>query len=58
MIKPKIAVIIGTIREGRFGDRPAQWMFELAAARADMTVEIVDLRDYPLPLFDAPVPPS
>ena len=58
MIKPKIAVIIGTIREGRFGDRPAQWIFELAAARADMTAEIVDLRDYPLPLFDAPVPPS
>ena len=57
MIKPKIAVIIGTIREGRFGDKPAQWIFDLAAARADMTVETVDLRDYPLPLFDAPVPP-
>ena len=58
MSKPKIAVIIGTIREGRFGDRPAQWIFDLAVARADMTAEIVDLRDYPLPLFDAPVLPS
>lgn len=57
MTPPKIALIIGTIRENRFADRPARWMFDLAAARADMTVEIVDLRDYPLPLFDAPVPP-
>ena len=54
MSKPKIGVIIGSIRPTRFGDKPAKWIAEHAAARGDIDVEIVDLKDYPLPLFDAP----
>ena len=54
MSKPKIAVIISSIRPTRFGGKPAQWIFDHAAARGDFDVEIVDLADYPLPLFDAP----
>ncbi len=54
MSKPKIAVIIGSIRPNRFGDKPAQWILEHAKARGDIDVELVDLADYPLPLFDAP----
>jgi NAD(P)H-dependent FMN reductase len=54
MSKPKIGVIISSTRPTRFGDKPAQWIAEHAAARGDVDVEIVDLRDYPLPLFDAP----
>ncbi len=52
MTKPKIALIIGSTRPTRFADIPAQWMLEQAKARTDMTVELVDLRDYPLPFFD------
>lgn len=52
MAKLKIGVIISTTREGRLGDKPAQWITELAAARSDLDVEIVDLRDFPLPFFD------
>jgi NAD(P)H-dependent FMN reductase len=54
MSKPKIAVIIGSIRPNRFGDKPSNWIFEHAKARSDIEVELVDLKDYPLPLFDAP----
>ncbi len=54
MSKPRIAVIVGSIRPNRNGDKPAKWIADLAAARGDMDVEIVDLKDYPLPLFDAP----
>ncbi|MDO8359361.1 MAG: NAD(P)H-dependent oxidoreductase [Devosia sp.] len=54
MTKPKIAVIIGSIRPNRFGDKPAKWILEHAKARGDFEVELVDLADYPLPLFDAP----
>ena len=54
MTKPKIAVIVGSIRPNRFGDKPAKWILDLAKARADFDVELVDLADYPLPLFDAP----
>ena len=54
MSKPRIAVIIGSIRPNRFGDKPAQWILEHAKARGDIEVELVDLKDYDLPLFDAP----
>jgi len=53
MTKPKIAVIISSIRPTRFGDKPAKWIADHVAARGDADVEIVDLKDYPLPLFDA-----
>ncbi len=53
MTKPKIAVIISSIRPTRFGDKPAKWIADHTAARGDVDVEIVDLKDYPLPLFDA-----
>ena len=52
MAKPKIALIIGSTRPTRFADAPAQWMLKQAQARDDMDVELVDLRDYTMPLID------
>jgi NAD(P)H-dependent FMN reductase len=52
--KPKIAIIIGSTRKTRFADKPAQWMLKQMQARDDMDVELVDLRDFDLPLFDEP----
>ncbi|MCF7699779.1 NADPH-dependent FMN reductase [Loktanella sp. M215] len=49
---PKIAVIIGSTRDARFADKPAAWMLKQAQARDDMTAELVDLRDFNLPLFN------
>jgi NAD(P)H-dependent FMN reductase len=49
---PKIAVIISTTRASRFADIPATWILDLARARGDMEVELVDLRDFPMPFFD------
>ena len=54
MTKPKIAVIIGSIRPNRQGDKPANWIAKLARESGHFDVEIVDLKDYALPLFDAP----
>ena len=54
MSKLKIAVIIGSVRPTRAGDKPAKWIAELARQTGDFDVELVDLIDYPLPLFDAP----
>jgi NAD(P)H-dependent FMN reductase len=58
MAKPKIGVIIGSTREGRFGDKPAEWIADRAKAQGDFEVEIVDLRDFPLPFFDEVASPA
>ncbi|MES1152800.1 MAG: NAD(P)H-dependent oxidoreductase [Dongia sp.] len=50
--KPRIAVIVGSTRPTRFADTPAKWILKQAQARGDMEVELVDLRDHPLPFFD------
>ncbi|MDO5641439.1 MAG: NAD(P)H-dependent oxidoreductase [Paracoccus sp. (in: a-proteobacteria)] len=52
MQKPRIAVIIGSTRKSRFADKPAAWLMENLAKREDMDFELVDLRDFDLPLFD------
>lgn len=49
---PNIAIIIGSTRDSRFADKPAAWMLKQAQARGDMTVELVDLREFDLPLFN------
>lgn len=56
--KPKIGIVISSTREGRFGDRPAQWIYELAAKRGDFDVELIDLRDYPMPFFAEAASPA
>jgi NAD(P)H-dependent FMN reductase len=54
MTTPRIAVVIGSIRPTRNTDKPARWIADLAARSGHFDVEIVDLADYSLPLFDAP----
>lgn len=50
--KPKIGIIVGTTRQGRFADGPTNWLVEIASKRDDAEFEVVDLRDYPMPFFD------
>jgi NAD(P)H-dependent FMN reductase len=44
-------------RQGRFGEHVARWFLQHAQARPDLDVELVDLRDWPLPFFDQQMPP-
>jgi NAD(P)H-dependent FMN reductase len=53
----KIKVILGSTRQQRFGDQPAQWILAKAKAKG-LDVELLDLRDYPLPFFEEAVSPS
>lgn len=50
--KPRVAVVIGSTRQARFADIPAQWILKQARVRGDMEVELLDLRDFELPFFD------
>lgn len=52
MSNPKIAIIISSTRATRFGEKPAQWIYAIASRRDDIDVEILDLRDFPMPFFD------
>jgi NAD(P)H-dependent FMN reductase len=58
MAKPKLAVIIGSIRPNRFADHPARWIFDIARQRDDFDVELIDLKDYPMPLFAEKASPA
>ena len=51
-----IQVILGSTRQGRFSERAGAWVVERLTARGDMTVELVDLRDHPLPFFEGQSP--
>jgi NAD(P)H-dependent FMN reductase len=54
----KIQVIIGTTRQNRFSEKAASYIYHETKKIKDVEVELVDLRDYPLPFFDAPTGPS
>lgn len=52
MTQPRIAIILSTTRATRFADIPARWLLDQTGERGDMAVELLDLRDYPMPFFD------
>jgi NAD(P)H-dependent FMN reductase len=52
----KIQVIMGSTRQGRFSERVATWVVEYLRAHGSFDVEVVDLRNYPLPFFDQAPP--
>lgn len=51
----KIAVIVGSTREGRQTDKLAKWVAKELANHAE--VETLDLRDYPMPFLDEAISP-
>ncbi len=58
MEKSKIKVIVGSVREKRFAMQPAEWIASEAKKLSEFEVEILDLKDYPMPFFEEPVTPS
>ena len=53
MHTPRIAIIMSTTRAARFGHKPAEWLRAMATDRKDLSFEILDLRNYPMPFpFD------
>lgn len=47
----RLHVIIGSTRPTRAADRVVPWVVDRARAHGSFDVEILDLRDWPLPLF-------
>ena len=53
-----ISVIVGSTRQGRFSEKPSQWILQHLRKREEIEARLLDLRDFPMPFFDQPMPPA
>src|SRR2546429_2985533 len=54
----KVGIIAGSTRPNRKSADVAKWVLEAARKRGDAEYELVDIKDFELPLLDEPMPPS
>lgn len=54
----RIAIIIGSTRPNRNGEAVAKWVNDIAQKHGGAEFELVDIKEYDLPLLDEPIPPS
>lgn len=54
----KVGIILGSTRPNRNGEAVAKWVEQHVQDRNDAEYELVDIKDYDLPLLDEPIPPS
>ena len=52
----KIGIILGSTKPGRNGEAVAKWVYNIAKQREDAQFELVDVKDFDLPLYDEPYP--
>jgi len=53
-----ISVIVGSTRQGRFSEKPAQWILQQLHKREGIEGRLLDLRDFPMPFFDPAYAPG
>ena len=53
----KLAVIVGSTRQNRQTLKEAKWVAKTAEEMEGVNVQIIDLKDYPMPFFDEPMSP-
>ncbi len=53
-----ISVIVGSTRQGRFSEKPAQWILQRLQKREGIQARLLDLRDFPMPFFDQAATPA
>lgn len=53
----KIGIITGSTRPTRIGRKVAEWVYRTARAQLNVNVELIDIADYNLPMFDEFLPP-
>jgi NAD(P)H-dependent FMN reductase len=54
----KVGIILGSTRPNRNGEAVAKWVAQKLTDRKDASYELVDIKDFNLPLLDEPIPPS
>ncbi len=53
----RLQIIVGSTRPNRFADKPLAWLVDRLSGRNDFELDVLDLRDHPLPLFNSPMSP-
>jgi NAD(P)H-dependent FMN reductase len=53
----KVAIILGSTRPGRNSESVGRWVYDMAKRRSDASFELVDIKDYNLPVYDEPNSP-
>lgn len=53
-----ISVVVGSTRQNRFAEKPANWIFEHLKKRGGIQAELLDLRDFSMPFFDQAMTPG
>ena len=56
--RPRVLVIMGSVRAARHCEAIAGWVAGLARACSTLTYEMIDLKDWPLPMDDEPGIPA
>lgn len=54
----KVGIILGSIREGRTGEQVAQWVYEKAQEHGGAEFELVDLKEFNVPLLTSGTHPA
>jgi NAD(P)H-dependent FMN reductase len=54
----KVGIILGSTRPNRNGEAVAKWVAQQLTDRTDASYELIDIKDFNLPLLDEPIPPS
>jgi NAD(P)H-dependent FMN reductase len=57
-VPSKLVIVIGSVREGRFGPVVASWVADQATAHGGFDVTVLDLADYDIPVSLPAEPPK
>jgi NAD(P)H-dependent FMN reductase len=53
-----VKVIVGSTRPGRFSEKVLPWLQATLETKENLEVEVLDLKEHELPLFDQPISPA
>lgn len=56
MKKTRIGVVVASIREGRVGSTVGNWFMDAVKDNPDVECELIDLKEYPVPLYADAMP--
>ncbi len=53
-----VSAIVGRTSQGRFSEKPAQWLIQEPQKRDGIETKLLDLRDSPMSVFDQALAPA